>query len=400
MYGIGEIDELDQQIQKNEWNADYFAPAAVAAQNWLLCFVNNRDPASLAYGNLRKGFSDDYVGKLILPLALALSITSPHTGAIFTAYHSFIDTHDTTIGDFIKDFSRKFEPEFQVDVVRAFQSINNPELFPIAFRAYRVTIENLRYQAVAWDDIDLFKNTLFRSSKLYRPQAFSALAFFESDPHSSIHQHLVQTEDDEKELFFHRIQRLRAQLTGKFQGGIEFLRPQGPQRATLRPANYIYLDEPTADQVTPLHKTTGFAGELLRDTPLIVREFFGYQADGLSINPANWHLVDEITQAFLSAGVDPFTMIAHGPCSAHQTSRPVTPETAMERLGQMNNTNLRFYQVMYKAYLEGLGPQQVLDNCTNPKAVVAAYQMTGDKTYLQAGNDWVRDQAMGSDLGL
>ncbi|KPC17000.1 Uncharacterized protein AC499_1161 [Pseudomonas amygdali pv. lachrymans] len=60
----------------------------------------------------------------------------------------------------------------------------------------------------------------------------------------------------------------------------------------------------------------------------------------------------------------------------------------------------RYYQVAYKAYFAQFTAEQIINACADNKAMLAAYNITGDKAFLQAGSDLMRASAMASDLGL
>lgn len=407
MFGVDELDHFEGIFAVDDWRQETFLPAASAAEQWLLGFVGLRDPVGSAMIELGNAQLRDMEAKIRLALALAMCIPSGHTVAILSAFEKFTRLpHRYEMEKLVHKLVSHCQSECPISVRKAYQSPMEADLLWNAGIIYGVTNDLVLTDAVAWDDLEALNTILDHHSGSPKALVFQAMARFPADPTSRIHHAFVKNDEDQKCLFHAQLVALKSQISGRFTGGFEHARPTGEEYPTLTPGrgltprNNVWLSAPEPGEVIAFHKQSGFAEGIRQDTQKAITEVFRYQGDGLDIDSANWQVVDEITQAFLDAGVPPSDLVTHARLFDQKADPLFFLDDALDKLGRMNNANRRFYTVMFKAYLEEIGSEQILARCSDANVLVAAYQVTGDKTNLQAGNEKVRDRAMGSDLGL
>ncbi|MBD8681913.1 hypothetical protein [Pseudomonas sp. CFBP 13719] len=401
MYKVAVLDAFHDDLENEIWDEDAFPMAAEAAERWLLGFSDSTNPEKSALAKLRKGESSRQDSRLIFALAMALCAPSPNTGAIIWAYYGYINKNDTDLITKVSFVAHNAQPEHEVDVFTAFRSLPEGNLHELTARLYSVTLQNVMDYAILWDDPEVFRKCLHSESGLQTWPICSALARFPENTTSRIFQEFASTEQGTKDLFFHRLFALRRQLERVYTHGIERLWLDDHQLGVLMPSHRSAADNLPLSEllaVAPPHKTPGFAQALQKDALRIIRETFAYKQDALKIDPSYWHHVDDLTQTFLDAGITAEQLVSQGACG--QPTETVSLRRALSTLGGMDTMNLRFYQVMFRAYLANHEPEHIMANAKTSKCLLAVYHITGDKAYLQAGNHNVREAALGSDLGL
>ena len=201
------------------------------------------------------------------------------------------------------------------------------------------------------------------------------------------------------DFLYHRLEAIRDQITSGYNGGVLYLRCSGDERITLKPGHAALLDRPGIDDVLPAHQEPSFAQCLMTDPGRYIKMFF-QPLSAFSTQEVDQEAMAEITQAFLKAGVSPVQLITLGPCGWFEDMTSVSLYEALNALEHMVEHNHKFFSAAYAAYLSDFTPREILAECAKPEISRIAYQMTGNKALLQAGNDTVRAAVMGADLGL
>lgn len=400
MYAIPALDDFFDNLQAGRWDGDAFPLAAESAERWLLGFASKRDPEKAALAKL-SGLSPEKKDiRMILALALALCTPTHHTGPILQAFNRYISKNDAILSRKISEVAHNAQPGHKVDVLEAFRSLLDSSLHGLAGMLYRVPIENILEYAILWDDVDVIKKTLQPERDFDNLSVHRVLAKFPPRPESKVHQAFITSEQAEKDLFLYRMSAVRQQLEFEYTNGISRLWLPESERKVLMPNHRAWLDDHSPSDLMafpPPHRSDGFAQAVQQDAQRLIRETFRNEQYVPNAKPEHWPLVDDLAQAFLQAGVTPEQLVSYGPCGQKDL---VSLHQAIDTLASMDNDKVRFNQVMYRAYLEGYEPKEIIATATSPEQLLGVYRITGDKAYLQAGNDKVRESAMGSDLGL
>ena len=400
MFGIPELDTFYRRLKDERRDCGDFLEAAALAEQWLLGFSNNKFPVASAKRKIASLGGGKDGEELMFSLGMALCIPSDHTGAIINSFYPFLKDNTFDTANYVRQLATHADGEIEVDVLRAISLVNDRRLCDLTCKLYGSTVDDIRLHAVAWDDLEAFNLTLSDHEPSARYQAAYALARFPVAPETQIHRHLSFLETFKLDFPYYRSGVLRSQLEGEYSSGVDFVRFEGARRATLRPDGRDDLERAKPGQFKGLHEEPGFALQLADNMEEIAHEFFEVKRDECRINPESWRHVDEITRAFMTAGADANTLIALGPCDEEDLGTPPSLNEALSALGELSIDWQRFYQEMYRAYLSGFDPAEVVASCENDETLAAVYRVTGNKAYLQAGNSSVRSMAISADLGL
>ncbi|MBD8089143.1 hypothetical protein IFT48_04045 [Pseudomonas fluorescens] len=407
MFPTLEIESIFKQYMKGQLDIEGFAAVAQLTEQWLLGFEGAWDPAMAAIQSLCQQNSAEYSKRMLFALSLVLCAPSENTPRIFAAYKTQIKNEMPSVQEWISSMAMALGPHgVEVDVVKCLRHLE-PSLLDIACDAYQISRMELLQDAVAWDDLDLFNISLPENADLVKHWFFSTLAKFEPAPESDIHRTLITTDDDEKEFFYYRVQEVRSRLFDEYAGGSNFKRPTGERRATLFPDGLHALERGTTASDQDFYRQPDFKERLMQDQERIVKSFFMHMNVGVG-NENNDHHAAIITQAFLDAGISAAYIVEHGPCAHMQVrlptddgqEEPMSLKKALARFELMKVEGKDFYTRLYTLYLKDFSTEQVIDLCDTPESLVSAYQLTGNKAFLQAGNDKTRSLVMGLDLGL
>jgi len=400
MFGIPELDTFYRRLKDECRDCGDFLEAATLAEQWLLGFSTSKFPVASAKRKI-SGLGGGKDGEeLMFALGMALCIPSDHTGAIINSFYPFLKDNTFDTARYVQQLSTRGSDEIEVDVLRAVSMVNDRRMCDLTCRLYGSTVDDVRLHAVAWDDLEAFNLTLSDHEPSARYQAAYALARFPAAPESKIHQHLSRLETFKLDFPYYRSGVLRSQLEGEYSSGVDFVRFEGAQRATLQPDGGDEPERAKPGQFRGFHEEPDFALQLAENMEEIVHEFFEVKREECRIKPESWCQVDEITRAFMAAGADANALIALGPCDQEELGTPPSLNEALRALGELSVDWQRFYQEMYRAYLRGFDPAEVVASCENDETLAAVYRVTGDKAYLQAGNESVRSIAISADLGL
>lgn len=397
MFNILEVDAFYHEFMQAQGEPECVYGVAKLCEQWLLGFAGQESPHEAA--RLALGSSNGDSGRrLMFALSAALCAPSEATGKIIEAYQGYIDENYWQVQQWTGRLCDKIQPHHPVDILVAIDSLASTDLYETTRSLYDVSMTDIRWDACAWDNLKVFQGTLPKTGN--EMAIFRALAMFTVDTTAAIHQAFVKTEEDEINLFRYRLERIRTQLGTVYNNGYASSREFGEKRPTLCSEMICLIGKPAMSDTVPIHKERGFSDSLKRDLEHCIQQFFENRGEGLYIATENWTYVDEITQAFLDAGVSPEMILAHGAWKTDTGAHNRPLGSALNHFGQMDANNQRFYACLFKAYLAKFEVSEIIRDCNSPEALAAVYQVTGDKAFLQAGGDKVREKVMGADLGL
>lgn len=385
---------------------------AELTENWLLGFSKCSHPFSDALNSLHALGANQPGDRLSFAIGICLSAPSANSEKVLHSYQDYIQSNTRNLTNIITDLSVTLAFYGATPEIRSTLQKTNPDAFDLALTLYSVKAHDVIREAIAWDDFELFikaSNALENSvqdsdedAHIASVAAFNSLAMFEVDTQSRIHRHLVKSIDDEMDLFGEQMQNLRSELACSTTNSGLLARQRGARRSTLLPCGRSLLAKADSS-VMPIHRRPEFKLMLHRDLERTVREFFSPSFTG-ETDEKNGPYADEITRAFLDAGVSPGYLIAKGPCHARHAAYPVTSDNmllkALEKYVLMEPGKQRFFATAYRVYLEGFSADDIAQACKTPEHLAAAYRLTGEKQLLQAGTDHARSLVMSQDLGL
>ncbi|MBD8615435.1 MULTISPECIES: hypothetical protein [Pseudomonas] len=398
MFPIFELESQFQDHSMGELDPESLFDLGKLCQQWLLSFADQENPAQVAAQQINSTKEDEISHRIVFALAASLCAPGKDAAQVIQSYKGYVNDNSWLLRKWVAAMTETIHPHHPVDILVTFDALESTDLYETARSAYGISMQDVRWDAAAWDNLKIFEGTLPQTGA--DDSVFNAMAMFTVDPESAIHRRFVCTEEDEKKLFTARLNRMRTQLIFGYNNGYASMRQYGEKRPTLVSEMVNLGGTPSMDDTIPLHKEPGFTQALLRDADNSIELFFQNQKEKLYINTESWKYVDEITQAFLDAGLNPEKMMFHGPWKEGDAFQWRPLDKALSHFGQMDMNNQRFYSHLFKAYLATFEIDDIIDNCTGPESLAAVYQVTGNKAFLQAGDSKVRELIMGSDLGL
>lgn len=390
------LEELFHQYCRSEIDSQWVPPAAHLAEQWLLSFAKAPDPYMAALEGLSAYDPQNTEKRFYFAFSLALCEPTANTGKLFNIFVKELSQNASLIGSWVGEVMADIFPLHTVDVLKAFESIPHKRLYTLAYSCYQTYAVNVRLAAVACDNLTVFMNTLPEDPGKLHNAKFEAIAHFPIKPDSAIHQAVICSTKDERELVYFCLEALRKQLATDYRDGITYLRTEGQAKPVLQPQGW--LPSPILGEHRAVYHHPSFKEALRQDPSRFIKQFFIHKDTRLDVNPANWQHVDEVCKAFMEAGIPAERIIDEG--ARGKVATRTTLKSALTKLGQITLENQRYYQAAYQAYLAKYDTQTIAANCINPATLLAAYKVTGNRALLQAGGDLVRDSAMASDLGL
>jgi len=212
-----------------------------------------------------------------------------------------------------------------------------------------------------------------------------------------IYKDCILRSADQFNLVLFRTGNLYAQMLREYTDGIEF-QFWDQASPSLIPKIGLQLQVPDIDQYPAVHKTPEFTKALNADSTTLVRALFLFRQDNILMKDENNKYFAEVTAAFMASGVSPEQIIAQGVLGKNE--KTTTLFSALDMLGVMTQRHQHFYAHAYTAYLAQHSVEQILNACPHNKALLAVYSITGNRAFLQEGDEKVRDLAMAADLGL
>lgn len=398
MFSIFEIESNFQAHLLDKIDPECLYELGKLCQQWLLSFAGASIPAAAAAKDIQSSSEDEINRRMTFALAASMCVPGKEAAQIIHSYEHYIYDNSMGVTNFVIGLTNLIHPHHPVDILATFDALTSYDLYDSARRIYGIFIEDVRWDAVAWDNLKIFEGTLPEND--FEAAAFSALARYPIDLESKIHRKFVKTREDESKLFTARLNQLRSQMISPYNNGYCSSRQGGEKKATLC-SSFIQLGTaPSRDVTVPLHKEPGFDVAIHQDLELNIEAFFKMPAQGVHILLENFQYVDEITQAFLGAGIDPEKILSHGPWNKDSGPEQQSLSAALDQFCQMSQSGRWFYSRVYKAYFAKFSIQDIINNTKTSEALAAVYEVTGNRDLLQAARSEVREFAMSYDLGL
>lgn len=397
MFPIIAIESAYQDHWSPDWKpegADFIQIGSLCEQ-WLLTFTGS-DPAVQAINALTEISRKDHDKRMTFAMAMSLCTPSEHTVTLIDRYQRHIKANGYDIGHNVTALAMVIHEHSPLDLMKVFRDLP-PSLYDVAVPAYRITLNELATNAVACDDLVIFEKCFDRHYSQTWADRFIPLAKFPVDPGSKIHQSQMQDPDAEQDFLHARLYTLRGELTDEHAQGPLYKRRTDNEKITLMPGGFVGLNHTRPE--TAVHKEAGFAEQLMSDPARHAQVFFAPLGQWSTDN-VNQEAADQITQAFLDAGVSPLTILTVGAREMSVETESSSLVELLRVLKSLSEPDRKFFRKAYLTYLQDFSPKEILENCERPDIAQIVYRMTGDKALLQSGNDKVRTAIIGADLGL
>ncbi|AXH59578.1 hypothetical protein [Pseudomonas amygdali] len=399
---IKSITHLFHAREKGAFEPDLFPEASEQAEDFLIDMAHSDTHGSEALRCLlgtRKspGQSEQYFTKL-LTFMVATTFANPtdNTHILIELYRGFMLTHRWNILDCLKGFA-----EHGIgSKLNLIKSLEGDDLrFALSLFSYPIT--GTIHECIAHDDLKAFESVITIAPNASEwMQKYGYLSEFPLDPESRIHKHLIETDQDLKNLFLSRITHLRQDVGQEAESRLAHERFEKTHGESIHATWGAYYSPVRADLGARLYLADGFAESLRKDAFRCTKEFFGPTlglrvagVDGLN------HII-AITQAFIESGLSPGFILTYGMGGAAEGSPLYSIGQVLDKLGQLKDANLDFYTPVCQAYFKDFDKKTLSEHCRNDDACLALYRMTRDKTFLSKAGSRVRDEALASDLGL
>lgn len=387
-----------ESAYQDHWSPDWkpalneFLQIGSLCEQWLLSYTGS-DPFNQAVDALTQQSRKGVDKRMYFAVAMALCAPSPHTAELIGRYREHILANGYDIGVNVGAISKLMDSQRPVDLMEIFRSLPR-EHYQAAAKGYHIALASLKANAVAWDDLEVFKKCIKEGSA----DSFAPLASFPVDPCTRIHQFMMGFDNADQDLLYHQMSALRDQITDEYTHGTLYRRCEGEPRITLRPGDGISLERATLGGTVPVHKQPGFAERLMKNPARHTKLFF--EPLGQWKSQVNQGVADEVTQAFLDAGVPPLMIMTQGVGEWDDSMPPTSLYESLRALKSMSGHDRQFYKVAYRAYLKDFSAKELIEHSEDPETVGLVYGITGDKALMQAGGEQVRSHLMGADLGL
>jgi hypothetical protein len=398
------------------WLDDEYPAVASLCEEWLLSLaaeitkeiqVGDLKPAGKAMEIMKRQKSDySNVDRLDFAIAMALSIPSESTGKLFEAYRDTIEQRSYEIGDHVLNINA--QAHLKIDVYKAFSHLPGREFVAMARHAYMTELEHVRLQAVARDDVRVFKLTLPDDPEKAPVVAYIALMMFPIDPESAIYKTIVTDEVAGKILFKRQVSQLRYIASAMSDIGTlsrsnevyGFLRPAIDEIPVLEPFQENKFPEANAGSFTFIHRDPDFARKLTKNAYQATSSFFDLIGNNQR-GHCGAQFVQEVTEAFMEAGLSASYLMSTGVCGELDSERPISLKHALRRLADMGHNNWKFYSFLYQEFLKPYPIEQIIADAEgNGEVIQALHLITGDRAYLEAASEATVARILESDLGL
>ncbi|AYG48218.1 hypothetical protein DV532_28535 (plasmid) [Pseudomonas sp. Leaf58] len=413
MFPFMQIESFYRSKVDGLWLDDEYPAVAGLCQEWLASLIP-KSMGNLKVGDLKpaghamkamKWQESDYPNsdRLHFALAMALSIPGKNTDALFAAYYDTLDQQSFEIGAHMEDINGKIQDHPKIDVYQAFSLLSGREYYSVARRIYMTELEHVRLQAVARDDVGVFKWTLPEETERASVVAYTAMLEFPVDPESAIYKGVVTDEVAEKALFRRQVSKLRHIATAMNDADTSevygFQRPLPAEIPVLEPFKENAFPRATAETFMHAHRKPDFAQKVMRDAFQVTGCFFDLMQNNL-VGYCNAGYVQEVTQAFIDAGLSPSYLMSTGVCGDLEGDSPVTLKRALSHLANMGPRNWTFYGYLYQEFLKPYTTEEIIANCDDDRAIEALSQITGDRAYIENASGAALASICERDLGL
>jgi len=395
MFPIIAIESAYQEHLSADWRPSgaEFLQIGSLCEQWLLTSAGIH-PTELATNDVCSKSSNNHVDRMYFSMAMALCSPSQHTVELIDRYHQYIHANGFDIGNHVIRFSKLTEDKCPLDLMLIFRGLPH-WLYDVAATVYRISINQLATNAVAWDDLVVFKKCYDRRSSQTWADRFAPLMDFPVDPSTKIHKFLMQSPTADQDFLHILLLNLRVEITDEYIEGALYNRCIVDQKFTLMPGGLVWLDWTNSDKT--FYNEPWFAERLMVDPERHIQAFFEPLGEQRIIDA---NIVDEVTQAFLDAGVPPSLILTQASGKSILGSTKDSLKNSLIALRRMSEHDRSFFRKAYSVYLKDFTPTEILSQCTDIGTAKIVYQITHDNRLLQAGNEQFRDAIIGADLGL
>ncbi|MBD8615433.1 MULTISPECIES: hypothetical protein [Pseudomonas] len=397
MFAHSLLENLFNEYQSQTFCPDVLPEGARLAEEWLMGFVDQDHPHKVALDELVALGDNENETRLRFAFSLAFCAPCEYTGRIIVAFAEYLAREGRMIGVWIGELTKDLEPHLQVDVLKAFDALPDGSFYKIARGIYSVREKDVSLAAIATDNLKVFRCAMPDDTQSQREEALKLMAWFPYDMNRLIFKDYILRSGDLFNLVLFRTGDLYAQMLREYTDGIEFQFWNQASPALL-PKIGLQLQAPDLDQYPAVHKTPEFTQALNSDSTSLVRAIFLFRQDSILMKLENQKYFAEVTAAFIASGVSPEQIIAQGVLGKNE--KTTTLFSALDMLGVMTQRHQQFYVHAYTAYLAQHSVEHILNACPNNKALLAVYNITGNRAFIQEGDEKVRDLAMAADLGL
>lgn len=399
---ITSVTRLFHAREKGAFEPDLFLEAAEQAEDFLLGIAPSDTNASEALYYLSgmhksPGQTEQYFNKL-LTFMVATTFAKPteYTSTIIETYRGFMLAHRWEILDCLKGFA-------EYGIGSKLDLISNLEADDIRFvlSLFSYSINNTIQDCIARDDLRAFMAIIPIAPNAGEwMHKYGYLSEFPLAPESAIHQHLIETDQDLKNLFLNRITHLRQDVGRDAESRYTHDRFETAHGKPSPPVWDAYHPTVNSDLGANLYLTDGFAESLSKDSYRCAKEFFGPLLENKVAGVEGLNHIAAITQVFIDAGLSPTFLLTRGVGGRNESSPLFSLDQVLDMLGVLKDKNLDFLAPVCQAYFRDFDTKTLAAHCKTDEAYLALYRLTRDKTFLSKGGSRVRDVALASDLGL
>jgi len=397
MFPIVQLESAFNSYLRSTLDPDEITPIAELARQWLVSFSEDENPHITAIKSLHSPDRQLNIYRLCFALSLSFCLPTADLDGVVKQYDVFLRANTDLMGSWTTEVASNIEKTHPADVLKGLGNLSDSAQYELSCQIYRVDPVLVRTAALACDNLKLFTDTL-PSDGERRTIALDAIARFPIDKETLIYKAFIKSKADEIMLMRHRVGALQKQLSEEFTCGVSYLRPYNRSQICLFPGHRLNLERPSCGQLPLVCEESGFKKALEADSGRLIRIFFQPLRGNREIHPANWDHVDTIIRAFMGAGLTAERIVREG-CES-KVGVPIDLKTALKGHGAFDQQNERYFQVAFKAFIDEHDYQDVLRNCVDDKAFLAAYKATRNPIFIQAGDRFARESAIAIDLGL
>jgi len=376
---------------------------------WLLHYVDEEKPCESALSAIAPLWVDDgnprnksiSFCRAILFNLLKLSLARPNSyfPVVFDAYWKYMIGFTLTLSTDLK----LYDKALGIDLARCFK-ILGAERLKQASRLYNAPLSDVLVEAIATDDVELFKLICSKpDGGAYPYYKWQSLAQFEDAPDSRIFLECpdVNCEQGQREIYKARTAMIRYTLEPPAsKRSLKYLTRNAQGSPKTLGIGFQNWRQRESDADT-FFRRPEFRKWILANPVDAIKAIYGPSLNLEIYEPEMWALADEVTSIFLDAGARPQDMITYGPLNRSRYGTPVELDEALNYLGHLNDMNFRFYAYIYLAYLRTFTIEQVIEACDGSDlTLLGAHKILRDNKLLQAMGGNGRTLSMAADLGL
>lgn len=392
------------------FNENEFTALAEDACLWLLEHVDEEKPHEAALSAIAPYWvqGDSAVSSTsilfcrhILSNLLKLVLARPNSyfKVVFDGYWKYIVSYRLTLVSGLKEYDKALG----IDLGACFKILGADRLKQ-ASTIYSASLSDVLVEAIATDDVDLFKLVCSKpDTGAYPYYKWENLARFEDAPESRIFQECpdVSGGSGQREIYKARASLIRHTLEPQAsKRSLKYLSRNAPGSPKTLGVGFQNWRQRESDADT-FFRRPEFRKWILANPVDAIKAIYGPSLNLEIYEPEMWALADEVTSIFLDAGARPQDMITYGPLNRSRYGTPVELDEALNYLGHLNDMNFRFYAYIYLAYLRTFTIEQVIEACDGSDlTLLGAHKILRDNKLLQAMGGNGRTLSIAADLGL